>query len=40
VTPVRAQAWRGEIAAADDVVRLRTPEAERALANVDEYYRR
>ena len=40
VTPVRAQAWRGEIAAADDAVRCAAPEAARAFANVDDYFLR
>ena len=38
--PVRAQAWRGEVAGPEDAMRRRAPEIERAFANVDEYYRR
>ena len=40
VTPVRAQAWRGAAAAADDALRNASPEAQRAFLNVDEYFRR
>lgn len=40
VTPARAVAWRGDFAGADDVIRRAAPEAERAFANVDDYYLR
>ncbi len=40
VTPLRATAWRGAVAAADDAIRTATPEGERAFRNVDDYYRR
>jgi hypothetical protein len=37
---VRASAWRGPPADADDPVRNATPEGQRAFLNVDEYFRR
>jgi urea carboxylase-associated protein 2 len=40
VTPLRATAWRGPIAGADDAIRNATPEGRRAFLNVDDYYRR
>lgn len=40
VTPLRATAWRGAIAGADDPIRNATPEGRRAFLNVDDYYRR
>jgi urea carboxylase-associated protein 2 len=40
VTKLRATAWRGPIAGADDPIRNATPEGRRAFANVDDYYRR
>jgi urea carboxylase-associated protein 2 len=40
VTPLRATAWRGPVAGADDPIRNATPEGRRAFANVDDYYRR
>ncbi len=40
VTPLRATAWRGAPAAADDPVRLATPEGERAFLNTDDLYAR
>ncbi len=40
VTPLRATAWRGAIAGADDAIRNATPEGRRAFVNVDDYYRR
>ncbi|WP_277967910.1 urea amidolyase associated protein UAAP1 [Sphingomonas echinoides] len=40
VTPLRATAWRGEIAGPDDTIRTATPEGRRAFLNVDDYYRR
>ena len=40
VTKLRATAWRGPIAGADDAIRNATPEGRRAFANVDDYYRR
>jgi urea carboxylase-associated protein 2 len=39
-TPVRATAWRGEVASEDDPVRQSTPEGLRAFQNVEEYFRR
>lgn len=39
-TPVRALAWRGPVAAADDPIRNATPEGLRAFQNVEEYFRR
>jgi urea carboxylase-associated protein 2 len=40
VTPVRATAWRGEVASLDDAVRNATPEGLRAFQNVEDYYSR
>ena len=40
VTPVRATAWRGEPAPADDAIRNATPEGLRAFLNVEDYYAR
>jgi len=40
VTPLRATAWRGASAAADDPIRLATPEGERAFLNTDDLYAR
>jgi urea carboxylase-associated protein 2 len=40
VTPVRAVAWRGAPADADDAIRRAAPEAERAFANADDYFLR
>ncbi|MGE3303707.1 MAG: urea amidolyase associated protein UAAP1 [Hyphomonadaceae bacterium] len=40
VTPLRTAAWRGEIAGVEDAIRRAAPEAERAFANVDDYYLR
>ncbi|WP_299307337.1 urea amidolyase associated protein UAAP1 [uncultured Croceicoccus sp.] len=40
VTPLRATAWRGAPAPADDPVRNATPEGLRAFQNVEDYYRR
>lgn len=40
VTPVRAQAWRGPVAGADDPIRTGTPEGLRAFLNVEDYYAR
>lgn len=40
VSAVRASAWRGPVASADDPVRNASPEAQRAFLNVDEYFRR
>jgi urea carboxylase-associated protein 2 len=40
VTPLRATAWRGEPAGADDPIRTATPEGLRAFLNVDDYYAR
>jgi len=40
VTPARVLAWRGEPAAADDPIRLATPEAGRAFVNTDDFYLR
>ncbi|MBB3693817.1 urea amidolyase associated protein UAAP1 [Sphingomonas sp. BK580] len=40
VTPLRATAWRGAPAAADDPIRLATPEGERAFLNTDDLYAR
>jgi len=40
VSAVRASAWRGPPASADDPVRNATPEGQRAFLNVDEYFRR
>jgi uncharacterized protein len=37
-TPVRFTAWRGEIAAIDDPIRIGSPEATRAFENVEDYY--
>jgi hypothetical protein len=37
---LRATAWRGPIAPADDPVRTSTPEALRAFLNSEDYYRR
>lgn len=39
VTPLRASAWRGEVAKNDDPIRNATPEGRRAFLNVDDYYR-
>jgi urea carboxylase-associated protein 2 len=40
VTPLRATAWRGEPAAADDAIRTATPEGLRAFLNTDDLYAR
>ncbi|OYU35389.1 urea amidolyase associated protein UAAP1 [Novosphingobium sp. PASSN1] len=40
VTPLRATAWRGRVAAEDDPIRTATPEGLRAFLNVEDYYRR
>jgi uncharacterized protein YcgI (DUF1989 family) len=40
VTPLRATAWRGAPAAADDPIRVATPEGERAFLNTDDFYAR
>ncbi len=40
VTPLRATAWRGPVAAEDDPIRTATPEGLRAFLNVEDYYRR
>jgi urea carboxylase-associated protein 2 len=40
VTPLRASAWRGSPASADDPVRTATPEGLRAFQNVEDYFRR
>jgi hypothetical protein len=40
VTPVRASAWRGPRALADDSIRSASPEARRAFENTDEYLHR
>lgn len=40
VTPVRIRGWRGPIAAADDAIRIATPEGERAFLNTQDYYDR
>lgn len=40
VTPLRATAWRGPVAEADDPIRNATPEGRRAFLNVDDYYLR
>jgi urea carboxylase-associated protein 2 len=40
VTPARVTAWRGPPAAADDPLRLRSLESERAFLNVDDYFNR
>ena len=40
VTPVRATAWRGDIAAAADPIRTATPEGLRAFLNTEDYYKR
>ena len=40
LTPLRATAWRGAVAGADDAIRNATPEGRRAFVNVDDYYRR
>jgi urea carboxylase-associated protein 2 len=40
VTPLRATAWRGAVAADDDPIRNATPEGRRAFLHVDDYYRR
>ncbi|HEX7821963.1 MAG TPA: urea amidolyase associated protein UAAP1 [Sphingobium sp.] len=39
VTPLRATAWRGPIAAQDDPIRLATPEGRRAFLNTEDYLR-
>ncbi len=39
VTPLRATAWRGPVAAADDPIRNATPERQRAILNTDDLYR-
>lgn len=39
VTPLRATAWRGPVAAADDPIRNATPERQRAFLNTDDLYR-
>ncbi len=40
VSKLRATAWRGDMAGADDAIRTATPEGRRAFANVDDYHRR
>jgi uncharacterized protein YcgI (DUF1989 family) len=40
VTPVRATAWRGDIAGADDPLRNATPEGQRAFLNTEDYFSR
>jgi len=40
VTALRATAWQGEPAAADDPVRTASPEATRAFLNTEDYYAR
>jgi len=40
VTPLRVEAWRGDVTAEDDPVRMATPEGLRAFLNVEDYYRR
>jgi urea carboxylase-associated protein 2 len=40
VTPLRATAWRGAVTAADDPLRLATPEGLRAFLNTEDYYLR
>ncbi len=40
VTSLRATAWRGALADAQDPIRNATPEGRRAFLNVDDYYRR
>lgn len=40
VTPLRATAWRGEIAPVDDPIRNATPEGLRAFLNTEDYFRR
>ena len=40
VTPTRVTAWRGPEAAADDPIRMRSLESERAFLNVDDYFSR
>jgi len=40
VTPLRATAWRGEPATADDPIRTATPEGLRAFLNTEDLYRR
>lgn len=40
VTPLRATAWKGAVAADDDPVRNATPEGLRAFLNTEDYYRR
>lgn len=40
VTPLRATAWRGPVADAEDPIRNATPEGRRAFLNVDDYYHR
>lgn len=40
VSPARVLAWRGASAAADDPVRLATPEATRAFMNTNDFYLR
>jgi urea carboxylase-associated protein 2 len=40
VTPLRATAWRGAPAGADDPIRNSVPEAKRAFLNLDDYYAR
>ncbi len=40
VSALRASAWRGPVAPADDPLRNASPEARRAFLNVDEYFQR
>ena len=40
VTPLRATAWRGEVTAEDDPIRVATPEGFRAFLNTEDLYRR
>jgi urea carboxylase-associated protein 2 len=40
VSALRASAWRGPVAPADDPLRNASPEAQRAFLNVDEYFQR
>lgn len=40
VTPLRATAWKGDIAPQDDPVRSASPEATRAFLNTEDYYLR
>jgi len=40
VTALRATAWKGAVAPADDPARMATPEATRAFLNTEDYYAR